>query len=612
MFEYIVEKDNKKISLTAELKNEVAHDVGDLFSVWDEVRTKQKNIANKLHSEIYLDERGRGFTEEDDQWKSDIHLNKIYSLFQTQQAYIWDNIYSNIDNLFDVDGVDEKSAETAPAQKQKLVNTLHKIGIQRKLDAAIEYLGSVGESCLFVSWKKKFKQIRRLANSADLKSGKIVSNEGIFGIFNQEVYNGANVEAVNPLNLVFDPKVCPEDTEKWDQCGKIIKSWETFSGIGNNKLFHLSDEELKDIQSLLQERSEGKNERITMSIDDIIDDDRIEVLQYWGDYTMTDGTILKNWHIVVIGRKYVACFEPNRWVINPIINVALFRDEESNRGIPELWSIYDICREQENKVNLQNNAQALNLNPPAYAPEGFFKDKVIKLFPGKQVEYKQGLEDPSAIIKMSFPLIKNEDLIQYYDATASNVSGIFPNMQGQQEFRNATATEINVKVQGQTTRLSKTLDTIKQNLIVPMIEKVAELEANMKFGIEKIRLNVNGVPFNREIDDAVRQGDYDYKYTDNSGIQKKLMLNNTLTQILSPVWNDANIPLNKTEIIKEALQNIGIENTEKFFIQQPLNPAPAQMGAQAAGVVPRLPQNSLQAIAGRNMTGGVNGFNRTA
>ena len=67
---------------------------------------------------------------------------------------------------------------------------------------------------------------------------------------------------------------------------------------------------------------------------------------------MPDGTVLKNWHIVVVGRKYLAVFEPNRWIINPIINMALFRDAKSKRGIPELWSIYDLCKEQENKVNL--------------------------------------------------------------------------------------------------------------------------------------------------------------------------------------------------------------------------------------------------------------------
>lgn len=565
MFEYTLEKDNKKVDLTQELKNEIANDIGNLFADWDEVRAKQKNIANRLHSEIYLDERGKSFIEDDDQWKSDIHLNKIYSLFQTQQAYIWDNIYSNVDNLFDVEGCDEKSSQMASTQKNKLVNTFYNIGIQRKLDTAIEHLGSIGECCLFISWRKRYKQVRRMLDPEMLLQNSLVPGQKLYGIFNQEVYNGANVETINPLNVVFDPRVCPEDTEKWNSCGKIIKSWETYSDIVANKLFHLNPEELKEIRLMsAADRRKSRNETLALT-QDVVDEDRIEVLQYWGDYVLSDGTVLKNWHIVVIARKFVACFEANRWIINPLINVALFRDEESNRGIPELWSIYDICKEQENKVNLQNNAQSLNLNPPAYAPEGFFKDKVIKLFPGKQVEYKQGLEDPSAIIKMNFPLIKNEDIIQYYDQTASNVSGIFPNMQGQQEFRNVTATEINVKVQGQTTRLGKTLDTIKQNLVVPMVEKVAELEANMKFGLEKICLNIQGKLVNVEINDDVRQGNYKYRYTDNTGIQKKLTLNQSLTQILMPVWDDPSVPLNKIEIIKEALNNLGIENIDKFI-----------------------------------------------
>lgn len=577
MFEYILEEENKKVSLTDEFEDEICHDVGDMYASWDDIRTKQKNIANKLHSEIYLDERGHGYSEKEDEWKSDIHLNKIYSLFQTQQAYIWDNIYSDVENLFDVEGTDPDSSQKAVMQKHKLVNTLHKIGIQRKLDTAIEYLGSVGEICMFVSWKKKYKQIRRLIENADTSLGFPLSKHGIFGIYNQEIYNGANVEAINPLNLVFDPKVNPEDTEKWDSCGKIIKSWETYASIKANKLYHLKPEALEEIRAMLNHNSYGKNDLDSLKADDVLDDDRIEVLQYWGDYKLNDGTILKNWHIVVIGRKYLACFEENRWVINPIINVALFRDVESNRGIPELWSIYDLCKEQENKVNLQNDAQALNLNPPAYAPEGFFKEKSIKLFPGKQVEYKQGLEDPTAIIKMNFPLIKNEDIIQYYDSTASNVCGIFPNMQGQQEFRNVTATEINVKVQGQTTRLSKILDTIKQNLIVPMIEKIAELEANMKVGAEQIYLSLDGAKQLLNIDDEVRQGHYEYKYTDNAGIQKKMMLNQSLTQILTPIWNDPSVSLNKIEIIRQALNNIGIENTEKYINPSPTDPQSSQM-----------------------------------
>ena len=571
MFEYIKEQDDINVKLNKEQKEKIAQHIGYLFSEWDSVRSKQKNIADLLRAEIYLDERKRIYTDKDDDWKSDIHLNKIYSLFQTQQAYIWENIYSNVENLFDVEGVDEISVQTANLQKEKLVNTFYKIGLQRKLDMAVEHLGSIGEMCLFISWRKKYKQIRRPLDLIKQNVGLPLLKQGSFGVFNQEIYNGANVEAINPLNLVFDPRVSPEDSSKWDACGKIIKSWDTYSSIESNKLFKLNKEELDAIKVMLVNAHDGKDRPETQKVDDIVDNDRVEVLQYWGDYVTEDGTYLKNWHVVVIARKYVAVFEHNRWIINPIINMALFRDVESKRGIPELWSIYDLCKEQESKVNLQNDAQALNLNPPAYAPEGFFKENKVKLFPGKQVEYKQGFEDPSAIVKMSFPLFSNENIIQYYDNTASNVSGIFPNMQGQQEVHRATATEIKVKVQGQTTRLAKTLDTIKQNVIVPMVSKVAELEANMKLGDEEIFINIYGRRLLKRIGDLVRQGNYEYKYTDNSGIQKKIMQNQTLTQLLAPIWNDKSIPLNKLEIIKEALNNAGFENTDKYFVTEAID-----------------------------------------
>lgn len=583
MFAYTLEKENFMSTGNPDDKRAVVQDVVDLFTSWDTVRTKQKNIADKLHSEIYLDDRKKTYVPEDDEWKSDIHLNKIYSLFQTHQAYIWDNIYSNVENMFDVEGIDDLSAQTALLQKQKLVNTFYNIGIQRKLDTAIEHLDSVGEICLFIGWQKKYKQIRRRLDKFSSSADKPLLTQGLFGVFNQEIYNGADVEAINPLNLVFDPRVNPDDKEKWDACGKIIKSWETYQSVASNKLYNLKKEELDDLHKMLNSPSKDEDRSETDKTDDVVDSDRVEVLQYWGDYVTPKGDVLKNWHIVVIGRKYLAMFEPNRWVINPIINMALFRDINSKRGIPELWSIYDICKEQENKVNLQNDAQSLNLNPPAYAPEGFFKEEKVKLFPGKQVEYKQGLEDPGAIIKMQFPLFSNENIIQYYDNTASSVSGIFPNMQGQQEVSKATATEISIKVQGQTTRLGKTLDTIKQNVIVPMVQKVAELEANMKFGDEVLKLNILGYPVTKTIDDVVRQGNYEYRYTDNTGIQKKLNTNQTLIQIFTQIWNDESVPLNKLQIVKEVLRNAGIENTEKFFLSQNQIPA-ANQNTAAAGV----------------------------
>ena len=587
-FEFLVEKEIDKRKLSDEQAEKVANDIGGLWESWDDARKKQKNIAEKLRPEIYLDEK-KDERKEEDAWKSDVKLNKIYSLSQTQQAFIWDNIYSNVEKLFDVEGKDEQSDANAKAQKSNLVNIFYQIGIQRKLDRAIEYLLTVGEFCLFVGWKTKYKQIRRKMSLAESLAEKGISalfTGQSYGVFNQEVYNGASVEAIDPINLVFDPKVSPEDIEKWDACGKIIKEWQTYDSIASNKLFNLTKKQLSDIKTMLDTKSTDEDDTETEKTDDIVQENRIEVLQYWGNYTLDDGTVLRNWTITVIGRKYLALFESNRWIINPIVNMAIFRDVTSKRGIPEIWSIYDLAREQEKKVNLQNDAQALNLNPPAYAPEGFFKDKTIKVSPGKQIEYKLGLEDPTAIIKMQFPLISNENIIQYYDSTISSVSGIFPNMQGQDEANDVTATEIKVKVQGQTTRLAKTLDSIKQNGIVPMVTKVAELDANMKFEDETIYTMVDGQRVTQTIGDTIRQGNYEYKYTDNTGIQRKIAKNQELIQLLAQVWNDPAVPLNKIEITKDVLANADFENTDKYFMEN--QPMAAPQGTPPPAINPEV------------------------
>lgn len=579
MFEFSVEEETNKHSLNAEEAEKVAQTIGGLWNSWNDARHKQKEIIEKLRPEIYLDDRKTTNRGEDD-WKSDVHLNKIYALQQTQSAFIWENIYQSIDRLFDVEGTDAESDSNAALQKANLVNIFYHIGIQRTLDRAIEYLLTSGEFCLFVAWTKKYKQIRRKYSAMEnLLNGNLTAlfQKGSYGIFSELVYNGADVTAIDPMDLAFDPAISPEDTEKWNACGKIVKSWETYGKIAENKLYKLSREQLREIRQLLTEHNEEEDKASSLKTDEIIQNNRIEVLQYWGNYTLDDGTVLKNWNITVIGRKYLALFEFNRWVINPIVNMAVFRDIECKRGIPEIWSIYDIAKEQEKKVNLQNDAQMLNLNPPAYAPVGFFKEKKVSLSPGKQIEYKPSMEDPNGIIKMQFPLVANEQLIEYYDSTASTVSGIFPNMQGQNESKDATATEINVKVQGQTTRLAKTLDAIKQNGIVPLVTKVAELDANMKFGDETIFYNDGNKRVSQTIGDTVRQGHYTYKYTDNSGIQRRTSRNRELVSLLANVWNDPAVPLNKVQIVKDILANADFADTEKYFLS---NAAPA--GAEQA------------------------------
>lgn len=577
MMEYVVDEENKPRRLSSDEAAEIAARIGAMFDDYDRARAKQIEIYNRLKPEIYLDKRCRENNKDDpENWKSDVHLNKIYSLFDTRQAFVWDNIYANIEQMFDVEGKDEDAEENAKIQKAALVNDFYNMNIQQKLDKAIEYSDAVGEAVLFVCWKKKVKRVRRPLEMAAVKPDwKMVRTTGSYAVFEMPVYDGPDVAAVNPVDLVFDPKINP-DTEEFDSAAKIIKGWKTYNSIKSNRLYRLSPINMEAIKNMVD--ATVPNDHDTDAVDklkDVVDGDRLEILDFWGDFTLKDGTFLKNWHITVIARQFVAVFEDNPLIFNPIIDVAMQRDVDNKRGIPRLYSAYALAMEQENKANLENDAQALNLNPPSWVPRDILENqdkKQIRLFPGKVTEYDIGMADPNMIIPMRFNLINNENTIAFLDGAISSASGVFPNMQGQEESGKASATEIKVKFSGQTTRLAKDIDAYKQNMIVPLVTKVAELSANMRSGAIRLLIDERGSKYTAEITDAVRWGNYKYKYTDSSGLQKKLQNNEKLMQILTPVWNDPAVPLDKTEVVKYGMENIDVTNPNKFFQKQPAMP----------------------------------------
>lgn len=572
MFEIINYQDQSKRTLSVHETDSVCDKIVSMFNDFDQIRSLQLTIYDRLKPEIYLEDQSGDLFEKnkDNAWKSAIKLRKIHSLFQTHQAYLWENIYSSPESMFDVVGTDEESNKTAVSQKAALTDALHKMKVSSAIDRALEYLDSTGEMCFFVSWKRITKQFRRHCDSFEktpLKQGvRLVSKTGQFGVYEQVVYDGASVEALNPLNVVFSPDIEPNIPDSWDKGAKIVKSFESWDQICANKLLRLDQTAKTKLRSMLHPDETAKQSDTDRDlIDTVVHNGKIEVLQYWGDWTMPDGTVLKNWWGTVIGRCVLASFGENPFVINPLINVALSRHIETKRGIPVLYSVYDLCLCQEEKANLENDSQALVLNPPRFAPEGFFKEKETHLAPGAVLEYKKGLEDPNSIMPIPVQLINNQMIVSYLDSTISSVSGIFPAMQGKEEYHTSTATEIRYKFSGQMTRIAKELEIIKQNGLIVLVEKIAELLANMKYGIEELRIFSNGIDQTVTVDDQVRCGRYQYRYTDSSGIQEKRNINAQLMALLTHVWNDPEVPLDKIACIRTGLENIGIEHPEKYL-----------------------------------------------
>ena len=563
-FEYIVNQEESVKKLTKEQEEQLIKKISSKFTSLNQERSTNLEMASKLANEIFFKNDFKSLTDKNQKWKTKIKMCKTFMFYQTLKAFIWRNTYANVNSMFDVSGENHDSNNASNKQKAMLVDILEKMDYSQICDQIIDNALLYGELISFTAWKKNYEEYRRPIDffknifSQDLsKLPQImdaIAKGKNYWVDTRKIYDNPFIYPVNPADLVFDNS----QKENWDSCPKIYRTYKTPSEIVNNKYYKFSDEAKNAILNIPTRSSQNSLTK------DIVNGSTIEVLEHWGDLKMPDGTILKNWHAVVVARKYLALFEKNESLINPFSYGAFITDPETKRGISPLYSILSLAHLQEELMNRTCNLQTLNENPPLLAPEGFFDEDEINLYPGKIIEYGDNLSPTGAFQQLTFNSNIFLQDISFLNDLMAEVSGIFPNMIGAVETSGAkTATEINTKTQGQMIRLAMIVDTINQDLIIPNVEKVAKLCADFKSGIETVFVNHENKQEVIEIDDAVRQGEYKYMYADSSMTTQKSEQADIVIQAIEKFASL--IPLNLQEIFVWYFEQKGVDSPERFL-----------------------------------------------
>lgn len=508
-------------------------------------------------------------TECDSSWKSKIKMCKTFMFYQTLRAFIWKNVYSNTQSMFDVSGENQEADNESNKQKAALVDVFEKMTYQHTCDKVIEYALLHGELITFCSWKKKTEQYRKKIEKEDLLNPAAlaaIGNGKFHYIAERPIFDNPYIYAVNPANFVFDVS----QKDNWEDCPKILKSYKNPNDIINNKYYKVSKDVAQEIKALVKS-SDNTTSQMDKDLENETANGRtIEVLEHWGNLTLKDGTVLKNWHAVVVARKYLVRFCKNNRIINPFTFGTFITDPETKRGIPPLYCVLSLALMQENLMNRTYDMQSLNEDPPIYAPKGFFQEKEIKLYPGKIIEFGDDL-NPANIKPMEFNSNIFLNDISFISDLMAETSGIFPNMAGADENRAKTATEISTKTQGQLTRLSQMIDTINQGMIIPDVKNVAKLCADFKTGNENILVDKGSEKETITITDEIRQGDYRYTYSDRTATTER---SNKADLMIQAAERFAKfIPLNAAELFTWYMEQKGVENPERFLqLQQSISP----------------------------------------
>ncbi len=485
-------------------------------------------------------------------WDSKIDLPNVYELAQTLKAHITQNIYSHPESMFDVAGTDEISQSFANKQKAMLVKTFEEMNFEGELEKVVDGIVEAGEATLFVGWETRVKRTRRAKTFQEKLES--VDKRG-FVIEEKLIYDNAKVRFIHPEDFVFDKY----DVENWDSCSKIYRTYKTYDEICSDKSNnYLNVSKLEDLKGVV-----AKNSKRPTSFDN----NKIEVFEFWGDIELPDGKLLKNWFITVAGRKHVIRFESNPFVINPFVHANIIENPLTGRGISPIRVALVLNDISSAILNKQLDALALTMNPPYLAPKGCFRGQQ-DISPGKIIEYDAALM-PTSPTPLNFDkAMVGWDFLNYFKSTIESATGVFKNMSGNIQEQARTATELNYSAGGQESRLNMVLTAINRKLIIPIVEKTADIIANFKLGKEMISVCEHGQTSFIEIDDEIRCANYIYRYGDRKAVFER---KNRFKELFEVVQSFAQVDvvaqnIDWIECFKFALEQYGVENVNNFLV----------------------------------------------
>ncbi|MGN1125469.1 MAG: hypothetical protein ACI4SM_04715 [Candidatus Gastranaerophilaceae bacterium] len=538
------------------LQDEILYLTQKITQKYDEMedsRRGQINDINLIKNAIY-----NSSIPAINEWNTKIQLPEIYELAQTLKAHISENLFAHPDSMFDVSSNNPQAQLLANRQKAMLVNTFEQMKIEEEMEKIIDSIVETGESTIFVGWQTKTKVIRRPQTIEEQLTNP---SESGFVIEENVIYDNAKVKFIKPEDFVFDKN----NMENWDSCAKVYRIYSTIHEIISDKSNNLlTEEKIKNLKDLISNKK-SKNS----TADKAIDGNKCEILEYWGDIELQNGEILKNQIIVVAGRHEIIRMEDNPFVINPFIYANIIKNPETERGISPLKVALILNNISSTILNKQIDALSLMMNPPYLAPKGCFKGEQI-VRPGKIIEYDSALM-PQAPTPLNFDnALHGWDFLNYFKNTTESATGIFKNMAGNLQNEARTATELTYSVTGQTARLNMMLDAINRKLIIPMVEKTAEIISNFKLGRELICINEHGKTMFMEIDDTVRNANYIYRYGDRKATLERKTRSKELFDVVKSFAEvpSVNSQINWIECFKFALEQYGIENANHFLLTE--------------------------------------------
>ena len=503
---YYYKDDNKKEIRKIDRDN-ICEDINNKAKQWatdvEEVREDYERVVREIYPSA-------------NEYKAEVKLiPDVYEQRQSLRANIFKATYQNYDGMFDIQGLDPESHDMSAMLKSALVYDCYKIDLQSTLDKILDDYMDKGEAAWFTHWTQKVEQ-KRYQNEVPIIEYDENGEQILTGVEyenrtqNEIVYEGADVDRIDPLNLFFDKS----QKDHWQSCGKIYREFVPLSFVLSNKDYKLTRDEIADLKEMVEQASRNQ---VTdygdeyHNLDTKVIGSTVEVMEYYGDYIIpSNGDVARNVIIVVIAGKYLAKLDESMYPVCPIGYTCYNERPDTLRGQTPLKPAL-LLNELENKcMDLTMESWLLTVNPPVMAQKGIINSGII-YEPGGIIEYAN---DELNDIRMPQPLnfsagFRGFDFQDFFKRKMEGATGVSPYMQGNGGPGGVrTAAESTYIYSGQTVRLSREAYLFSHNVIVPIIWAIYKLKKEYQTTNDVVPVVKDGIKDFYDVTEQARNGHY--------------------------------------------------------------------------------------------------------
>lgn len=500
---YYYKDDNKKEIRKIDRDN-ICEDINNKAKLWSKDLQEVKEDYDRVVREIY--------PSANDMKEQVKMIPDVYEQRQSLRANLFKSTYQNYDGMFDIEGLDTPSHEMSAMLKSALVYDCYKIDLQSTLDKILDDYMDKGECAWFAHWTTKAER-KRYQHTDAVMVPETQEVEMVVTTRAQDeiVYEGADVERIDPLNLYFDKS----QRNHWESCGKIYREFVPLSYVLANKEYKLTRDEISELKDMVEAATRQTNYDYSDEYHDVdtkVIGSTVEVMEYYGDYIIpTTGDVARNVIIVVIAGKFLAKLDESLYPVCPIGYFAYNERPESLRGQTPLKPAL-LLNELENKcMDLTMESWLLTTNPPMLGPKGFI-NQGITYEPGGFIEYSiDELSDQNARpTPLNFSAgLRGFEFQDYFKKKMEGATGISPYMQGTGGTGGVrTASESTYIYSGQTTRLSREAYLFSHNVVVPIIWAIFKLKKEYQTTDDVVPVVRDGIKDFYNVTEEVRNGHY--------------------------------------------------------------------------------------------------------